>query len=77
VFVTFEWKNPLQIPLEISHVFFECESNGAGIAASALPSPSNPSISKIGNSLFDVEVLSGFTLQANEKKQVTSIYVNP
>ncbi|KAJ2997083.1 hypothetical protein HDV02_005897 [Globomyces sp. JEL0801] len=67
--ITFEWSNPMQVPIPVNNIHLECTFNDEPPPKSE-PWSTNEIITKMEYPHFDIEVLPDIALDASEKKIV-------
>ena len=74
VYLAFDWQNVLQVPLAISNIFLECETDATKMDKSVWPLLGGyEPPEKLETCDFDVEVLSDMALDANERRRVSPL----
>ncbi|KAJ3344553.1 Trafficking protein particle complex 8, partial [Kappamyces sp. JEL0680] len=71
VFVSFEWLNPMQVPIPVNNVYLECAFGDEAPPSSGAHLNHASPRSRIEHPHFDIEVLADTALDSNEKKVVT------
>lgn len=70
VFVSFEWSNPMQVPIPVNNVYLKCSFDDEPVPNSEAFLNGSAPVSRIEHEHFDVEVLSDAALDSNEKKRL-------
>ncbi|KAL5034933.1 hypothetical protein RTP6_002703 [Batrachochytrium dendrobatidis] len=71
VTVSFQWVNPLQVPIPVNNIYLECVFSGCSETKTELVIPSTGDVpSRIELPQYDIQVLHDVSLDAGEKRKI-------